>query len=426
MLYQDYLKNKKPYQEDGLLLLLERKHACLFYKPGKGKTYPTVDATREVDKYLNGNAKVLVLSTADAIKNMWLPEIDKQNIMPKNTVYMSFNSAIQDRTKAQLLAVKWNVLIVDECHKIKAHNTKTSKLVYQLSRNIEYVWGLSGTPRGNTDVDIFCQFHNMRISEWGDITYTHFTNSCCDLEQKFFNGQMVRIPTGINSRYKAGWERNVAMYSQRVEYDDCDNMPDLTVNLVEFDYKPTKEYLQAEEGVISIADYESTMTKLAAVTKLHQIVNGFAYIYNENDERVTYEIEHNEKLNWLVTNVYIHKPTTIVYRFEADKQFILDQFRNHCTENVEDFKQGKHNILLLQCSRCESFNLQMCKHMIFYTLDYSYIKYNQMLHRIWRMGQTDDVKVDVLIHKDTVETKIWNAIQNKEKFANLFMSIKGV
>lgn len=425
MLYNDYLKNKKPYQEDGLLLLLERKHACLFYKPGKGKTYPTVDATREVDKLLNGKAKVLVLSTADAIKNMWLPEIERQKIMPINTVYMSFNSAIQEKTKSRLLNVKWDVLIVDECHKIKAHNTKTSKLVYQLSRNIKYVWGLSGTPRGNSDIDIFCQFHNMRVSEWGDITYTHFTNQCCDLDQKFFNGQMVKIPVGINHKYKAGWERNIAMYSQRVEYDDNDDMPDLNVNLVEFDYKPTKEYLQAEEGVISIADYESTMTKLAAVTKLHQIVNGFAYIYDENDNRITYQIEFSKKLDWLKDNV-TDKPTTIVYRFEADKQSILSIFKDKCTENVEDFKEGKYNILLLQCSRCESFNLQICKHMIFYTLDYSYIKYNQMLHRIWRIGQTDDVKVDVLIHKDTVETKIWNAIQNKEKFANLFMAIKGI
>lgn len=425
MLYQDYLKNKKPYQEDGLLLLLERKHACLFYKPGKGKTYPTVDATREVDKLLNGKAKVLVLSTADAIKNMWLPEIDKQKIMPENTVYMSFNAAIQERTKPQLLSVKWDVLIVDECHKIKAHNTKISKLVFQLSKNIKYVWGLSGTPRGNSDIDIFCQFHNMRISEWGDITYTHFTSQCCDLDQKFFNGQMVKIPIGINHRYKAGWERNVAMYSQRVEYDNDDNMPDLKINLVEFDYKPTKEYLQAEEGVISIGEYESTMTKLAAVTKLHQIVNGFVYLYDEDDNRTIYQIELCKKLDWLLENV-TDKPTTIVYRFEADKQSILSIFGDRCTENVEDYKQGKYDILLLQCSRCESFNLQMCKHMIFYTLDYSYIKYNQMLHRIWRMGQTDDVRVDVLVHKDTVETKIWNAIQNKEKFASLFMAIKGV
>ena len=425
MLYNDYLLHRKAYQESGVLLLLERKHACLFYKPGKGKTYPTVEAAREIDKLKNGKARVLVLSTADAIKNMWLTEIEPQKIMPENTVYMSFNSAIQDKTKAQLVKINWDILIVDESHKIKGHNTKTSKLVYLLSKNTPYVWGLSGTPRGNTDLDIFCQFHNMRISEWGDISYTNFVNQCCDLDQKFFHGQMVKIPIGINVKYKAGWERNVAMYTQRVDYTEEDAMPDLNINIVEFDYTPTKEYLQAEEGVISIGEYESTMTKLAAVTKLHQIVNGFVYIYDEDDNRTIHQIEFSKKLDWLQENV-TDKPTTIVYRFEADKQSILSIFGDRCTENVDDYKQGKYNILLLQCSRCESFNLQMCKHMIFYTLDYSYIKYNQMLHRIWRMGQTDDVKVEVLLHKDTVETKIWNAVQNKEKFADLFMSIKGV
>ena len=48
MLYKDYLENKRGYQELGSLLLLERKHACLFYKPGKGKTYPCIDAIRDI------------------------------------------------------------------------------------------------------------------------------------------------------------------------------------------------------------------------------------------------------------------------------------------------------------------------------------------------------------------------------------------
>ena len=68
----------------------------------------------------------------------------------------------------------------------------------------------------------------------------------------------------------------------------------------------------------------------------------------------------------------------------------------------------------------------MCNRIIFYTLDYSFIKYNQMLHRVWRMGQTDQVNIDILTFKDTIETKIWNTVKNKEKLANLFMSIKGV
>lgn len=427
MLYNEYLANRREYQEVGHLFLLEQKHCCLYYKPGKGKTYPTIDALRDVDKSKGGKAKVLILSTADAIKNMWNAEIVPQNILPENTVLMSLSAAIQEKTKVKLTSIKWDVLIIDECHKIKSHNSKSSKLVYMLSKKTEYVWGLSGTPRGNNDIDIFCQFHNMCIGEWGKITYTHFVNQCCDIDRKFFHGQMITVPIGISDRYKEGWERNIALYTQRIGYTEEDDMPELNVDVIKLPYTPTKEYLQAEEGVISISEYETTMTKLAAIQKLHQAVNGFLYIYSDNDERSIYNIERNKKLDWLKDNL-TNEPTVIVYRFEADLIAIKEELDKHCrsyTENVEKFKAGNCNVLLLQCSRCESFNLQMCKNIIFYTLDYSYIKYNQMLHRVWRMGQNENVSIKILIFKDTVETKIWNTVRNKERLADLFMSIKG-
>lgn len=427
MLYSEYLTQRRDYQEEGYLFLLEQKHCCLYYKPGKGKTYPAVDALREVDKSKNYEARVLILSTADAIKNMWNAEIVPQNILPKNTVLMSLNSAIQEKTKLKLLGIKWDVIVIDECHKIKSHNSKSSKLVYMLSRRTEYVWGLSGTPRGNNDIDIYCQFHNMCVSDWGKITYTQFVNQCCDVDKQFFRGQMVTVPIAINAKYKAGWERNIAMYTQRVGYNEDDAMPDLNVNVVNIPYVASKEYLQAEDDIIAIPGYESTMTKLAAIQKLHQAVNGFLYLYNDEGERITYIIERNKKLDWLRSNMP-NKPTVIVYRFEQDLKDLQTELTiAGCTftEIVEDFKLGKANILLLQCSRCESFNLQMCNNMIFYTMDYSYIKYNQMIHRIWRMGQEKDVKITVLIFEDTVETKIWNAVKNKERLADLFMSLKG-
>ena len=427
MLYNEYLANRREYQEVGHLFLLEQKHCCLYYKPGKGKTYPTIDALRDVDESKGGKAKVLILSTADAIKNMWNAEIVPQNILPENTVLMSLSAAIQEKTKVKLTSIKWDVLIIDECHKIKSHNSKSSKLVYMLSKKTEYVWGLSGTPRGNNDVDIFCQFHNMCIGEWGKITYTHFVNQCCDIDRKFFHGQMITVPIGISDRYKEGWERNIALYTQRIGYTEEDDMPELNVDVIKLPYTPTKEYLQAEEGVISISEYETTMTKLAAIQKLHQAVNGFLYLYNDCDERSIYNIERNKKLDWLKDNL-TNEPTVIVYRFEADLIAIkeeLDKDNRSYTEDVEKFKSGNCNVLLLQCSRCESFNLQMCKNIIFYTLDYSYIKYNQMLHRVWRMGQDENVSIKILIFKDTVETKIWNTVRNKERLADLFMSIKG-
>ena len=427
MLYEEYLLNKRDYQEAGHLFLLERKHACLFYKPGKGKTFPCIDALRDVAKSKK-SIKTLILSTADAIKNMWNAEIVPQNILPEGTILMSLNSAIVERTKLNLLNVKWDVIIIDECHKIKSHNTKSSKLVYQLSKKCEYVWGLSGTPRGNSDVDIYCQFHNMCISDWGNISYTQFMN-ICDIEQKYFGGNVIKVPIGINERYKAGWEKNIAMYTQRVDYSEEDEMPELNVNLIELPYTPTKEYLQVEDGVIKVGEYENTMTKLAVITKLHQAVNGYLYIPDKDDDskKLIHRLHRNPKRNWLYENI-LNEPTVIVYRFEADYEDIYEEMSDAgfiCTDNVEQFKQGKADILLLQCSRCESFNLQMCKRIVFYTLDYSYIKYNQMLHRVWRMGQNEDVEIVILTFKDTVETNIWKAVKNKETFAQLFMSIKG-
>lgn len=423
MLYDDYLKNKRYYQELAYQFLLEEKHSCLYFKPGKGKTYPCIDAIREVDNAMNGEAKVLILSTADSIKKMWLAEIQPQGILPVHTFMITFNSAIVEKTKADLLKINWDILIVDECHKVKSHNSKTSKLVYAISKKTKYVWGLSGTPRGNTDVDIFCQFHNLCISEWGNIPYTKFVEQCCELDVKHFNGQMIKVPTGIKKEYLPGWERNIAMYTMRVDYDEEDDMPNLKVEEVLLPYTPSKEYLQAEDGIIKLSEYENTMTKLTAIQKCHQAVNGFLYYSVNETERKVHEIERNKKLDWLKENL-TNEPTVIVYRHSEDLRQIQKEFPNS-TEDIDDFKNGKYKILLLQCSRCESFNLQMCKRMIFYTLDYSYIKYNQMIHRIWRMGQTQDVRIQILLFDKTIENKIWNAVKNKEKLADLFMSIKG-
>lgn len=427
MLYKDYLNNRRGYQEDGHILLLERKHACLFYKPGKGKTYPTIDAIRDIDGAKNNEAKVLILSTADAIKNMWEAEIVPQNILPKNTVLMTINSAIQDKTKSKLLSVKWDIIVVDECHKVKSYDAKISKLVHMLTKKCEYVFGLSGTPRGNSDLDIYCQFHNLNISEWGTITKTLFITSCCEIEIKYFNGNQVQIPTKINDKYRAGWERNIAMYTQRVGYDESDNMPSYSEEVIKIPYEPTKEYLQAEEGVISIPKYETTLTKLAAIIKLHQIANGYVYVTDDDFCRKTHKFNKNYKLSWLRDNLG-SGTKTIVYRFEQDLQDIKDMLTisgRTYTEVVDDFKKGKARILLLQCSRCESFNLQMCDELIFYTLDYSYIKYNQMIHRLYRLGRDEAVKVKILLMSNTIEETIWKSVKNKESLADLFMRIKG-
>ena len=268
----------------------------------------------------------------------------------------------------------------------------------------------------------------MCVSDWGKVTYSFFVDNCCDVEKKFFAGNCIRIPTGINAKYKAGWERNIALYSMRVDYDEDDAMPDLDVNVINLPFEPTDEYKKAEEGVIAIQDYESTMTKLAAITKMHQAANGFLYLTDDIEEkRITHTFKHNDKLDWLQQNVGYNEKVVIVYIFEADKNEIEKLFdSNKIAGTIEEFKNTNKNILLLQCSRCESFNLQdVCNRIIFYTLDYSFIKYDQMLHRVWRKGQDKPVVIQILLFEGSIETTIWNTVKTKKQLSDLFMSIKG-
>lgn len=427
MLYSEYLLYKRPYQEYGHCFLLERKHACLGFKPGKGKTYPAVEAMIDVDKSMNGNAKVLILSTANAIKNMWEAEIAPQRILPKNTTMMSITKAVQDDVRIKLLNTNWDIVCLDECHRVKAHNTKIAKLVHRLTKKVEFAWGLSGTPRGNSDVDIYCQFHNLNVCDWGKINYTYFVENICECDHIRVHSRIVNIPTRIAKQYRAGWERNVANYYLCIDYDEDDSMPELNTRIVNLPFNPSKEYLLAQDGVVSLPDYETTLTQLTAITKLHQSANGFLYYQDEGSKRQSYKIDNfnNLKLDWLKSQ-QLHN-TIIVYRFAEDRELLTQELskRYIITDMVDEFKSGVGDILLLQCSQCESFNLQKCHRIIFYTMDYSFINYDQMIHRVWRMGQQNAVDIWILIYENSVEEKIWETVENKRNLADLFMSIKG-
>ena len=417
MLYKDYLNSRRQYQEQGRDLLLSAKHACLFFEPGKGKTYPAIEAMREVDRQKNNKAQVLIISTCDAIRKMWEPEIVPQKILPKNTYLVTNRTAIGDLSE-MLLDKHWDIILVDESHIVKAHNSKIHKLIYKLCRNVEYAWGLTGTPRGNSDIDIWCQLQALHIGGQGKMSYSAWTRLYCDFEVGYGAFGRYQIPTGIKEKYIAWWNNLLDEYCLFVNYDDDDDMPDLDISVVEVPYKKTQLYEQAFKGIIEVGEFATTTTKMVAISKAHQACNGYIYLPDKTVHR-----EHeNGKLS-ILNN--LSDRVVIVYKYIADYQDLCKYFGSRATDDIHKFKAGIYKVLLLQCSSCGSFNLQeYCNTIIFYTMDYSFIKYKQMIHRCWRMGQKIPVKIIILEHKDTVEKQIWKAVSGKQKIHDLYMSIK--
>lgn len=417
MLYKDYVNCRKQYQEIGAQLLLEKKHACLFFEPGKGKTYSCIDALTEVNRQKQGKASVLIISSADAIKKMWKVDIVPQNILPKDTYLVTDRTAIGDMSEILLLK-KWDVIIVDECHIIKAHNSKIHKLVYRLCKNVEYAWGMTGTPRGNTDVDIWCQLQALHIGGQGRMSYSAWTRIYCDFETGYGAYGRYQIPVSIKLKYKEWWDNLLTENCLFVNYDEDDDMPDLNIETINIPYVKTKEYQNAIQGIIEVGDFATTTEKMIAIRKAQQVCNGYIYL----PDKTVHRYNANSKLKEL--DKYVTERTLIVYQYIADYDDLIKKYGSLATTDVNKFKTGQYQILLLQSGNCKSFNLQeWCHTIIFYTMDYSFLKYKQMIHRCWRLGQKVATKVLVLIHENTVEKQIWIAVQSKQKAHDLYMSI---
>jgi hypothetical protein len=419
MLYADYLNNRRQYQEAGRDLLLGKKHACLFFSPGKGKTYPAIEAMREVDAKKNFKANVLIISGADAIRKMWEPDIVPQKILPKNTFLVTDRTAIGDLSVV-LLSKRWDIILVDECHIVKSNSTKIHKLIYKLCRDVEYAWGLTGTPRGNSDIEMWSQLQALHVGGQGKMSYTAWTKLFCDFETGYGAYGKFQTPVGIKEKYLPIWNQLLDDYCMFVDYDEDDDMPLLNIAMVEIPYVKTEDYKNAVKGIISVGEYATTTEKMVAISKAHQVCNGYIYL----PDKVIHRYHKNLKLSYL-DGYTDKKKCVIVYKYIADYADLCEKYGDKATNDVLAFKTGKYRVLLLQCGNGKSFNLQNYSDtIIFYTLDYSFIKYKQMIHRCWRLGQLEDTQIIVLMHSGTVEKQIWNAVCGKQKMHDLYMNIK--
>ena len=169
-----------------------------------------------------------------------------------------------------------------------------------------------------------------------------------------------------------------------------------------------------KKGIFDVRDELRTMIKLEAINKAHQAANGFVYSLGH----VVNHLKDNKKINKLMDLVTTYLEETdkiiIVYYYKEDLTTLYNSLTDYSvTTDINDFEHSAQ-ILLLQYGQAEGLNLQYCNKMIFYTYDYSFLKFDQMCGRIYRSGQKNNVTYDVLINTDTIEDKIWWAIDNKK------------
>lgn len=435
--YQMYNEQLRiPEQELAEKLLMTHKHFILGFEPGKGKSYPVIHCILEVQRLKNRPINVLIMSDATCIRDMWKSEIMTQNILPKDTYFVTDRTAIGNILPA-LTSTNWDVIVIDEAQSLRSGVTraksKYSKLVYSLTKKTEYVWGMTGTLSGNNNIEPWCVLHNLNVAGQGLIPTNVFKQRYCVQELCYGPFGNFLKPTKLNSAGEAliaeAYENGVMFWG----YEDDDTMPPMVITNKIFKVEPTLEYKNALEGILKLSGHESTTIKAVAVQKAQQALNGFLY-YDELGVRNVYTINTskfvNPKLEYIVDTCRLER-TIVGYRFQEDGAMIERSLTGagiSWTNIISEFKTGDFQVLVLQCSRGKAANLQICQNIIYYTADFSFISYKQFIHRTWRRGQTNPCKVTFLINdpgdKHQVEFKIWESLRNKQSIHDLLMNIK--
>lgn len=390
------------HQQKGKELLLKNKKYCLFFEVGTGKTFTALSALCELPE-----CKVLIVAPKRVLENVWKKDTN-YDLSKYDVTYLNYEKIARDK---DFIKNTYDVVILDEVHKLKGKTTKTSRKFRTINAKAQYVWGLTGTPVANNYADVFNIFRNMNIVEF-NMSYDEFV---C----RYYYTKQLESGTGFRFEILLSPKpfmvdelmERVGKHSMVKEAKDCIDLPEKRTDVVYIDGMVSEKYRELKDGILRTDEYEKTMIPLETLNKLHQASNGFFYDDNKNVHKVC-ENKKLKELNDILEDMLEETERVIVvFQYQQDLEE-LKTLKYEWTTDPTEFPNKQ--LLFIQYGQSEGLNLQYCNQMIFYSYDYSFLNYEQMTGRIYRNGQKNNVVYTILISKGTIEEKIWWAIKNKK------------
>lgn len=403
----------RTHQKEAVELSLLNKKYALFMEVGTGKTYCGLEFIRQILSNDKDVKNILIVSPLSGLPQ-WEQEV--KFYLKGFKVGISIRNPEKIVNDKEFLTYSYDIIIFDEAHKIKSGTAKISKAMKIQTFRAKYVLSMTGTPVANNLIDIYYIFQNSNVNIFNP-TYSKFVDEYFDWSlmgnnygRKYI--KILGIKKGMDDKFKELMKQKAYVKRQ----DECLDLPGKQVQIIKIPGMVDKTYKELKDSVLIIDDKETTLNILEKLSKLHQAANGF--VYDENKEaRILKTLNNKIKVfNDLVENTLEgNDQIIVVYNFQADKKNIIDNLKYEYTDDIEEFKRDKSKrILLLQMQNCEAANLQFCKIMIYYSYDWSYLHYNQMNGRIYRMGQTQKVMYYMLVSERTIEEQILKTLEYKK------------
>ncbi|HHU19504.1 MAG TPA: DEAD/DEAH box helicase family protein [Bacilli bacterium] len=407
--------------------------AILADEVGLGKT---IEAGLILKEYLTRRLikKVLIIVPASLV-NQWASELYekffiKTTIAKKNPDWTldniqitSIDLAKREPHRSIILEQQYDLLLIDEAHKLKNKQTKNYQFVRAISK--KYCLLLTATPIQNKLDDLFNLVSLLKPGLLGDQdtftkTYTQGSKTLDQELKKVIKKVMIRNlrqDTILNT--KARKVENVFIQFTKPEkdfYQELEQAPIFNHNATKIlhlrEFCSSREALYLTLNKSDAKDVPRLIEQLKQLPHHAKAIKLIELIQSIDDKCIVFTEYRATQvyLQWLLNE---HGISSVLFRggFKRGKKDWMKQlFKDHAQVMIATEAAG------------EGINLQFCHHLINYDLPWNPMRIEQRIGRIHRFGQTNDVKIYNFSIEDSIEDHVLNLLYNK---INLFERVVG-
>lgn len=334
-------------------------------------------------------------------------------------VVVNYESIIRPKMLDTLRSINWELMICDESHRIKAHNSQSSKAAWHIGQRAARAVGLTGTLMPHDPGDVFGQYRMLDERIFGRY-WTHFRNQFAIMNPHIPNAVLRWINQDEMTR-------RVNLIRHRITKDVL-TLPEVVHQVIPTPLSPAgmKHYKAMKADSIARIHSKDITASNGAVQflRLLQFAQGYARATDGTD--VFVDNAKQKALLELLENLDEHEPVCVYGHFKHDMQIVrtVAELMNRRYGEVSGERKdltdhGKFpehiDIMGVQCkSGGTGIDLTRARYgVILNSGTLSPGEYDQMLARQHRPGQTRGVTFYHFVAPGTVDVTVRKAREQR-------------
>nr|WP_276355845.1 SNF2-related protein [Cohnella sp. YIM B05605] len=429
-----------------------RGRAILADEVGLGKT---IEAGLILKEYwVRGLVKKALILVPASLVLQWVRELGQKFDLPavpqkrlhswqNDIVVASMDTAKREPNRQILLDNEYDMLIVDEAHKLKNKRTTNYQFVSQLRK--KYCLLLTATPIQNDMGELYNLITLLKPGQLGE--EGEFNSNFVKGRREAKNEDKLQENLGqlmIRNRRSDGGVQFTRRFVTNVPLVLSPEEMALYEGVTNY----IKQHAYAENG--DLASMLSLVTLQREVCSSRDavfltLVNLFKKTAEDSPLRARIwelvelirQIQANTKAEKTMELIQGIGDKAIVFtEYRATQEYLLRFFREHGLQAVPyrggmnrgkkdwmmDLFRRRAQVMIATEAGGEGINLQFCHHIVNFDLPWNPMRVEQRIGRVHRLGQTEDVKIFNLCTLGTIEEHIVHLLHEK---INLFESVIG-